>query len=93
MQGLVNGVKFLEVLDEEWVEDSGRFIASVNIAGCLMHLEAFPVVQDSSLNVQSFEDMWDETLGSIHYAIRADGPWETTEIHGRECVLIATPFC
>lgn len=91
--GKVNGVLFLEVEDSEWTEDSGRFLATVNIAGVLMHLEAFPVGYDEEQHLQTFPDEWHEQLEAIYFAVGGDGSWETTEIHGKECVLIATPFC
>jgi hypothetical protein len=91
---MVNGVSFLEVEDSEWTKDSGRFIASINIAGVPMHLEAFPVGYDEELHMQTWPEEWEELLGAIYNAVGADGGWETTTVCGvEECVLIATPFC
>lgn len=87
----VNGETFVEILDSEWSHDSGRYIATLNIAGLLMHVEAFPSFTDAE-GFQSFGD-FDEALMYVYQAMGGDGAWETTQVCGVECVIVATPFC
>jgi hypothetical protein len=97
-------VPAVEIKDADWALDSGRYIATVSIAGCLMHLEAFPVTTQEVRGIggdghyfydhhQEFPKDWDDPLGAIYVAVGADGDWATTTVRGVECVLVATPFC
>jgi hypothetical protein len=84
-------VPAVEIEDADWALDSGRYIATLIIAGCLMHLEAFPIDTDD-YGYQNFPAEWDAALSAIYGAVGADGGWDTAIVQGVECVLVATPF-
>jgi hypothetical protein len=64
----------------------------LSIAGVSMHLEAFAVDYRGEGNEMYFvEDPADERIGLLWRATSTEGPFDTTEINGREYVIIAYP--
>lgn len=83
-------------LEQPWSEagpdedPTSRLISSIVVLGTFMHLEAIAVGIDAN-DIQR-ADHSDESLASLASFAEPDGPFETTEIHGRSYVLAAYPF-
>ncbi len=75
-------------------DPNSRLLATINLAGCLMHLEAYAVAEMKGHDpVQHFDGDSPDTPAKVYAAVGGDGPWHTVMIDDREYVLIATPFC
>lgn len=73
-------------------EGSGRrLLATIEILGCPMHLEAFEVAELDQQ--QAADEEYRDTFDKIAEAISISSPWREVEINGRNYVLIATPHC
>ena len=72
--------------------DGSRLLATLELGGCMMHLEAYLAIDDED-HVQQFPGAFGDTADKVYEAVGCDGAWHTVEINGRSYVLIATPFC
>ena len=83
-------------LEQPWTEagpdedPTSRLISSIVVLGTFMHLEAIAVRIDAD-EIQR-ADHSNESLASLASFAEPDGPFETTEIRGRDYVLAAYPF-
>jgi hypothetical protein len=68
-----------------------RLLATIKIGPTHMHLEAYEITEDDQ-GVQRAV-VYDEDVEKVYAGVNAEGGWQTTEIDGKEYVVIATPFC
>jgi hypothetical protein len=78
-------------------EDMGngeRYLAPITINDVPMHLEAWPVYnRRTEYGCQQSALAHDDEFQSIYQGVAADGPLCTTDVNGKDCVLIASPQC
>ena len=83
-------------LDFKWQETgpefllSSRLLASIEICGTPMHLEAWEVKKDEEGVYRAIS--WPEAFELAYQGLMSEGEWETTIINGREYVLLAQPY-
>jgi hypothetical protein len=77
-------------LDLEW--EYTRLLTTLNINGLSMHIEAFEVFVDDSVQ-KPVNPRYEEAFADWHHAAGGDGHFQTVEIFGRSYVLFASPYC
>src|SRR5258705_1748243 len=89
----------IEASDIAWEQTgeefpASRLIATIVVAGCRMHLEAYAVEENlNEGNEQTFPADYVDVPDKDYEAVGGVGAWHTVTINRREYVLIATPFC
>lgn len=91
----------LEIPDESWEECGTEepwhvLVASIVVAGCPMHLEAWAVYRDdaeqpdwmTSLRCHPYEERW----AQAHNLFEPDNTFRSVQIRGRDYVLFASPY-
>lgn len=63
------------------------------VNGLAMHVEAWAVSYDEENQTQVPDPEWEEEYTLLHGAVHADGSFETTDINGREYIVVITPHC
>ncbi len=87
-------IPFLEL---EWEEGGpeddprARLLATINVGGVMLHLEACEMVRDHE-NVQQFA-AYADSMSQCFDAFGVDGAWDVLLINGRKYALLASPFC
>lgn len=74
--------------DPDEPDPTARLLASINVNGCALHLEAFAVVDNDSCQEAAHAHFHDdvEALQNMQ-----DTAFQTVEINGRTYILVATP--
>jgi hypothetical protein len=91
-------IPLLEIPDDSWElagsdkDLKSRLMTAVRINGTLHHLEAYAVKVENHIQ-EVVDPEFEANYEGICMASEPNGQYQTTEIMGREYVLVMTPFC
>ena len=89
----------ITIPDADWDENgddadvSERLIATIEINGLFLHVEAIAVVYSQDGSMQCGSEGVEDAFDSWYDASGSDGHVQTLMIKGREYALFASPFC
>jgi hypothetical protein len=86
----------LDMAPDDWEmfdKEDGRLYATVIILGTYHHLEAIPVKATEDAKDEGVTDTAVALMDDLHVAFGGDGPFDTTEINGKQYAIFMSPFC